>query len=253
MRIGAIGLIIAISSSCGEAGEPEIQFEPMEISGNVALTNELGGSVQEASGVTVAAIGSIHGMQASTDTDAMGNYLLAGLRDDIYNVTFSKPGYGTRDTLIMHPQVISSKILTQRSSARVSAVEARIEPCFLSGKDCIAMMLSTENFYVDGAERRIFRYFVSSDPETSSDRYTSTAGFDIGYNLDSLETIDGVTLQRVGGLPFDPINGDTLYLAVYGATENIEQAACGLNASGNKAYCDLSETFVRTIIPLTSN
>ena len=222
------------------------------ISGQVALYDELGNLLPSADQVRVSALSISSIKQYQTFTDASGRFELELPEEEAVPLLFSRDGFGdmfrfdvTEDT---EPVQVG---LFARSSAAVTAATAVAESC--GTFNCLRVALEVDDFFGPGITRRIFRLYLSTDPEVSYFDYQFTdllivpgdqpglvqAGSHATFELDGLHGVLG-----------SYTTGTTVNLVIHGGTENLAGSYTS-PADGLEIFTDVSAVSARAsfIIP----
>jgi hypothetical protein len=136
---------------------------------------------------------------------------------------FEKDGFGQQFRYeVTEDSSLDGVELFQLSSADVTSVEAEAEDC--GDTACFSLELEVDNFFLDGAGRRVFRVFLSSSPDVGPLNYQESQLLFVPNDhpglvqsgSDAVFQIDGIT-----GFLAQFSSGNTVHVAVAGATENL--------------------------------
>jgi hypothetical protein len=161
---------------------------------------------------------------------------------------FSREGFG--DMFFFGVEEATEPIrvrLYARSSAKPMKVTAVAKPC--GTFPCLEMDMDVNDFFGPGITRRLFRFFLSTDPGVSSFHYefnnflvvnpVTQPGF-VRDGSDATFHLDGIQ-GALGSFT----TGQTVHMVVYGATENLASDYPQPD-TGFPIYTDLSTVAART-------
>lgn len=211
--------------------------------GEVELLAENGSAFPTAEGVTVSVSGP-GGVQTRV-TGEDGAFSFSDLEPGIYDLDFSKPGFGNQKAnRIRLGNVEGQASLPELSSIEILALE--LSPRLCGDAPCLDMVIKTRNAFPEGITRRIFRAFIGTVGRLSTTDYPEMLPLvvpsdDPGISVVADTTIfslQGVTSFYMGQLPPDV----ELRMLLYGSTENAS-ATYRDPISGLTVFPDLSTTF----------
>lgn len=231
----------------GGCDDEPVGIQPKTVTGEVDLYDELGNPLSSAGEVRVAALSISSIQQYQTFTDASGRFELELPEEETVPLMFSREGYG--DMFFFGVESATEPVrvrLFARSSARPTKVTAVAKPC--GTFPCIEMDMDVENFFGPGVTRRLFRFFLSTDPGVSYYDYEFTnflvvvpdalPGF-VRDGSDATFHMDGIH-GALGSFT----TGQTVHMVVYGATENLASEYPQPD-TGLPIYTDLSTVAAR--------
>ncbi len=194
------------------------------ISGGIRLFDMDGKSLEDGSGVTV----TIEQTNVSTQTNAAGKWTLDSIPFGTYDLTLSKPGYGSSRIMglyhgavnhattyipsIRAMSVISTVQITKFSAKKLSEVLPGIQ-------NVVALGLAEEGIifnpvFANGSTgEKAIRFFMSSSPDVSSTNYQVTEKQYYTGKENVVEN-DNFKISWFVSRGFEP--GQTVYVRAYG-------------------------------------
>jgi len=226
--------------------------QPVTITGQVALYDELGQQLPSANQVVVAALSSSSIQQYQTSTNASGWFQLELPSGENVPLMFSRDGFGDmfRYDVEEDQEPIQVGLFARSSAAPVEVIPVA-ESC--GTVNCLRLALDVDDFFAQGITRRLFRLYLSTDPALESWDYQFTDLLIVPNDQPGLiQTGTDATFELDGLHGFlDSFSaGTTVHLLVYGATENLESSYPEPD-SGRPIFTDLSVASARAsfIIP----
>jgi len=222
-------IVAAALLSAGCDSITHLSRTQITLQGSVVLYDELGEVMPVYAGVTVGVLSASSVTRIQTTTNNAGAFTLivppGGELPPSGKVAliFEKDGFGqqfryevTRTTSLLGIE------LFQLSTADVTSVEAEAEDC--GDTACFSLELEVDNFFLDGAGRRVFRVFLSSSPDVGPLSYQESQLIFVPNDQpglvrsgsDAVFEVDGLT-----GFLAQFSAGNTVHVAVVGATENL--------------------------------
>ncbi len=246
-RLYGLSVLVMVAVGCDDP----TTVQPV-VTGQVALFDELGTLLPFADQVQVAALSPSSIRTVETVTDEQGRFELELPDAEVGPLLFSRDGFGDMFRFDVGTETESIHVdLFAHSSAAVTGVDAQAESC--GTFNCLRLGLEVENFFGPGITRRLFRMYMSTDPEVSYLDYLFTnllvvpndqnglikTGSDATFELDGLHGI-------LGSFP----TGTEVYLVIHGATENLTNGYLAPD-NGLEIFTDLSRVSAGTsfIIP----
>lgn len=178
-----------------------------QIRGLVRLADDLN-NPQSYAGMQVTA----ENTGVSTVSDSLGRYFLNGLQNGIYNLVYSKPGYGTyilvgfnnNGNISDNPSLVPLVTLGQFSTTTFTALTINIK------NDSVILRPS---IYPEGTtiQPRGIRFFYATTPDISSENF---AAYSSVYQLSGTTGALKVGYDYFYGLGFT--SGETVYIKGYG-------------------------------------
>lgn len=148
----------------------------------------------------------------STTSDSTGKYILNGLKNGIYNLVFSKPGYGTyilvgfnnNGNALDHPSIVPLTTLGKFSTTTLSAFYVNVQ------NDSVVLRPTIDPAGTADQPRGI-RFFYGTDSTISNENFTAYSKV---YQLSNSTGILKVGPDYFYSLGFSA--GDTIYIKGYG-------------------------------------
>ena len=177
-----------------------------KITGSVTLYNERSNTLSSSEGMTV----SIDGTILSTVTNASGSYQFENIPNDIYNLTFSKPGFGTFKLFgFSHTGTgNNSSIVPGKSLGQLSTTTIVSQSATLRGDS--VQISATISPAATSAARRGVRIFFDNSAAVSSSTYKNFSQVYFTSNVPSV-LFSKEDLYAMGFAA-----GSTVYARVYG-------------------------------------
>lgn len=228
-------LVFALVLGCkgpeGPAGPPGSSLEG-DIIGIVALVNADGSQPSNRSGVTVG----LEGLPLTTTTDSNGRFVLSNLNAGIFNINYSKPGYGSSKTVRYQfvgggQAYVGNVTLCQPPSFSVSSISFG----GISGAGTVSINVQLSESATE--QRRVFLFFgenssVSSNPQNYVGQISSTVTFSSGSGVGFLSQS---TLRNAG-----IASGTTAYVVAYAANQGFLNSGYVDVNTGRFVYTNLS-------------
>ncbi len=245
--IATLSVLATAAAGCG--GPTDVV---PRVTGHVALYDELGNQLPSAGLVQVAALSISSIRRYATLTDASGWFDLELPGGEAAPLQFSRDGYGDMYRFDVEGNADPIHVgLFARSSAAVTSVEARAEPCGTT--TCLQLALEVDDFFIPGASRRVFRLFLGTDAGVSDIDYAFTDLLLVPNDQLGLVQVGAAVTFELDGLTgllggFEP--GTMVHVLIHGATENLansyEEPGTGL-----EIFTDLSSVSARAsfVIP----
>lgn len=238
-------LLLTGAAACSEPGAPA-----QPIVGDVRLVDELGNRLPSAGGVRVR-IGDAQGAPGATSfTDDGGHFVLDTPLAGSFRVVLDRDGFATTSLADVPAGAVLPPVeLDQRSTVLVTGAQARPVAC--GSASCLDLDLELDHYFLQGAQRRLLRLFLSSHGDVGPASYDVTTVLVVPDDDPGLSsTGDGRVHVETTGLTgllegFPP--GTGVAIAVYGATENWWRRALD-PAVGLETFADLSPTGARAAI-----
>lgn len=255
MSRGVLALSAVLALAVAGCDDPAgVQLKTVK--GEVTLYDELGQELASAGGVLVGALSMSSGQQYQTTTKASGSFKLRVPDEESVSLQFSREGFGDMFAFDVEVEGEPMQVdLFARSSATPVTVIAEAESC--GTVNCLALALAVDDFFGTGTSRRVFRVYLSTDPGmTLTDRYTDYEFTGLLFvpndqpGLNQVGTGAEFQLDGIHGFLDSFTPGATVYLDIYGATENLE-AGYESQDQGLMIFTDLSAGSARTsfVIP----
>jgi hypothetical protein len=198
---------VAILFSCN-GGDDEVTNPPIptqaDIAGKVKLYDE-GDTQIDNSNMTV----KLEGSSKSATTDEAGDFVLTQVAFGTYNLVYEKEGYGTfkkfgvehKDGKTFIPETAS---LGEVSTTKVTVLEAAVE----GGNVLVSVTTDPAGSL---GNKRFVRYFLSTDPGVSDEKYTYYSGVILFENNPVRLVLTPDFLEGEGFA-----SGQTVYVKAYG-------------------------------------
>ena len=194
------------------------------ISGGIRLFDMDGKSLEDGSGVTV----TIGQTNVSTQTNAAGKWTLDSIPFGIYDLTLSKPGFGSSRIMGLYHGAVNHAT-TFIPSIRAISVISTVQITKFSAKKLSEVLPSIQNFvalglaeegiifnpvFANGATgEKAIRFFMSSSPDVSSTNYQVTEKQYYTGKENFVEN-DNFKISWFVSRGFEP--GQTVYVRAYG-------------------------------------
>ena len=237
-------LLVACEDSPTE-GQPQI-------TGRISLFDELGSQLSSADGVRVGVLTPSSVEQWVAVTDNQGDFSLELPGEDLFDLIIEREGFGTRLLYGLDPDMgpLLERLFV-RSSAVVTAVDA--SAASWGSVNCLYLAMDVDNFFAQGITRRLLRFFLSTDAGVTDFDYEFTGLLVVPEDQPGLVQTGTAASFELGGITgvlegFE--SGDTLYMVVHGATENLTNSYPQFG-TGPEIFTDLSPASAGTsfIIP----
>lgn len=193
------------------------------LDGSVVLFDELGQVMPSAAGVVVGVLSASSVYRVTDTTNSAGEFSLEVTHIGGTSLIFEKLGFGQQFRYALtENSPLDGVELYQLSSAEVTSVEAEAEDC--GDTPCFSLEMEVDNFFLDGAGRRVFRVFLSSNPDVGPLSYQESQLIFVPNDQPGLVQSGSDAVFRVGNLTgflTQFSSGTTVHVAVVGATENL--------------------------------
>ncbi len=148
----------------------------------------------------------------STISDSTGKYILNGLQNGMYNLIFSKPGYGTfilagfnnNGNVLDHPSIVPLITLGQFSTTTLTALNVNVN------NDSVMLRPTIDPAGTVDQPRGI-RFFYGTTPDISNENFSAYSKV---YQLSNPTGILKISADYFYSLGFSA--GDTIYIKGYG-------------------------------------
>jgi hypothetical protein len=212
-----LSLLGATLASCSDSGTNV----RASFTGEVELLTEVGDVLPSADGVTVEIAGP-GGVQTQI-TGEDGSFAFDDLDPGIYDLVFSKPGFGIQlANRIRLGNVEGQASLPEISSVEIVALE--LSPRLCNNVPCLDMVIKARNAFPVGVSRRIFRAFLGPVSRVSTTDYPESFFLIVPSDDPGITQVADTTLIALQGV-------SSLYMAqlpveaeirmlFHGSTEN---------------------------------
>jgi hypothetical protein len=245
------GLCLALSVAAAGCDDPTEVRLP-RVTGQVELYDELGQLLPTGDPVQVSALSPSSIRRYQTVTDASGWFEIELPEEEGVPLLFTRDGFGDMLRFDVEGETEPLQVrLFARSSAAVTAANAVAESC--GTVNCLRLTLEVEDFFVAGTTRRLFRMYLSTDPEVVHYDYQRTALLIVPNDEDGLQQAGSdatFELDGLRGLLGSFATGSTVHLVIHGATENLASSYTYPDG-GLEIFTDLSPISARAsfVIP----
>lgn len=198
-------ILLATLTSCDK--DTDNQPAPTaDLFGTVTLYDDRTTSVSPA-GMTV----TVDGLTASATTDATGRYNFTALPKDVYNLTFTKAGYGTfRLFGVNHNPSGASTQVGGRTLGQISSTTVTALSVTPFGTDSLSLSVSISPAGTAAASRGV-RFFFQNTASVSGTNY---AGFSPVYTIRS--GTGNVLIAKAALQAMGLSSGSTVHVIAYG-------------------------------------
>lgn len=213
--------VTLLSAGCTSTTGPSP--DSITLDGSVVLFDELGTVMPSAEGVVVGVLSSSSVYRIHDTTNSAGEFSLEVTEIEGAGLIFEKVGFGQQFRYaVTEDSSLDGVELFQLSSADVTSVQAQADDC--GDTDCFSLGLEVDNFFLEGAGRRVFRVFLSLSPDVGPLSYQESQLIFVPNDhpglvqsgSDAAFQVDGIT-----GFLTQFSSGNTVHVAVVGATENL--------------------------------
>ena len=217
------------------------------ITGRVSLFDEMVFQLPSAGGVQVGVLSPSSVKQWVAVTDNQGNFSLELPDRSPFDLILEREGFGTRLLYGLDPDMgpLQERLFV-RSSAVVTSVVASAASC--GSVHCLYLAMDVDNFFAPGITRRLLRFFLGTDAGVTDFDYEFTGLLVVPEDQPGLVqtgTAASFELEGIRGVLEEFEAGDTLFMVVHGATENLTNSFPQFG-TGPEIFTDLSTASART-------